>query len=216
MLVVEDDVNVRNRIAEIVDGHGSLRLAGAVGSHQDACAYLEDQPQPDLVLVDLGLPDGDGVDLIRRSRESDRPPEVMVLTAFGDERHVVAAIEAGASGYLLKDDDPGNIGAAIVDVLEGNSPISAGIARHLLRRLQAPVSDAPAPSAPGPALTRREFETLELVARGFTYAEIARLLSISVNTVTSHIKNLYAKLQVSSRSEAVFEAVQLGLIQLER
>ncbi|MGI9333113.1 MAG: response regulator [Gammaproteobacteria bacterium] len=214
VLIVEDDRNTRRRIAEIVDAHAALSVAAETGTCESARRYLDTHATPDVMLVDLGLPDGNGVSLIRHARRERPSTEIMVLTVFGDERHVVAAIEAGACGYLLKGDDPIDICVAIVDLLEGKSPISAGIARHILKRLHTPAIENVEPSVHGPRLSAREHEVLELVARGLTYAEIAALLAISVHTVTAHVQNIYGKMQVRSRSEAVFEAVQLGIIEL--
>jgi DNA-binding NarL/FixJ family response regulator len=136
----------------------------------------------------------------------------MVITAFGDEKTVIAAIEAGASGYLLKDGSSAEVGEALLELVGGGSPISPSIARHVLRRLQRE-NEAPAEDAP--RLTEREHEILSLIAKGFSFPEIAGLLSISAHTVTTHVRHIYEKLEVSSRSSAVYEAVQLGLIRLE-
>jgi DNA-binding NarL/FixJ family response regulator len=141
----------------------------------------------------------------------------LVITIFGDEQHVVGALEAGALGYLLKDGTPEYIGASIVDMLAGGSPISPAIARHLLRRFRGD-----APSAAGAAaaesvtpLSEREGEVLRLIVKGFTYAEIADLLGVSAHTVTTHVRGIYRKLEVHSRSEAVYEALQLGLVKVD-
>jgi DNA-binding NarL/FixJ family response regulator len=138
-----------------------------------------------------------------------------VITIFGDEPHVVGALEAGALGYLLKDGTPEYIGASIVDMLAGGSPISPAIARHLLRRFRG---DAPARAGEAesvPPLSEREGEVLRLIVKGFTYAEIAELLGVSAHTVTTHVRGIYRKLEVHSRSEAVYEALQLGLVKVD-
>jgi DNA-binding NarL/FixJ family response regulator len=214
VLIVEDDDRTRGRLQQIIGAQPGLRVEGVASSFRSADAHLRERGRPDVMLVDLGLPDGDGIDLIRRSRQHSPAPEVMVLSVFGDERHVLNAIEAGASGYLLKDADPTDIGDAILNLLAGGSPISAAIARHVLRRVQAANASAPARSEPSIELTDREHEVLELIARGCTYAEIAGLLFVSVNTVTSHIQHIYRKMEVRSRGEAVFEATQLGLLRM--
>jgi DNA-binding NarL/FixJ family response regulator len=134
----------------------------------------------------------------------------MVISVFGDEAHVVAAIEAGATGYLLKDARGDEITQAIHRLIAGESPISSAIARHLLRRFQP--SPAAAPAAAGPPLTPRERQVLQLIAKGLSYQRIAETLSMSPHTVTTHIKQIYRKLEVNSRGEAVFEAHQLGLL----
>jgi len=215
VLLVEDDAHTRTRLARLIGAHPQLDLSAAVGSCLAAREALA-RATTDVMLVDLGLPDGSGIDLIQEGRRAAKPIEAMVITVFGDERHVLSAIEAGASGYLLKDGDSAYIGESIMQMLAGGSPISAPIARHLLRRFQPPASATLDGEATVPGLTQREREVLELVAKGFSYAEIAGALTMSVHTVTTHVKSIYRKLEVSSRGAAVFEAVQLGLIRLQK
>jgi DNA-binding NarL/FixJ family response regulator len=213
VLIVEDDENTRTRLASIVSAHPQLTVTAAVGTCLEAQAELK-KGFPDVLLSDLGLPDGNGLDLIRFVTTHHPQTESMVITVFGDEKNVLAAIEAGASGYLLKDGNSEYIGQSIMQMLAGGSPISASIARFLLKRFKS-ASTEPTPSPdPRPALTAREQAVLELVAKGFSYVEIAKTLDMSVHTVTSHIKHIYRKLAVNSRSEAVFEAMQLGIIKL--
>lgn len=214
VLIVEDQQATRERLAGIVAATAGLDLVAALGDFTSALAWLQTHTAPRVMLVDLGLPDGDGLDLIRASRGLEPQPEVMVISVFGDERHVVRAIEAGATGYLLKDSSAEEIGQGILRLIDGESPISSSIARHLLKRLQP--AARPAPDADGPHLTRRENDVLQLIAKGFAYAEIAQHLGMSPNTVTSHIKHIYRKLQVRSRGEAVFEAMQLGILESPR
>ncbi len=213
VLIIEDDGPTRERLSEVITAHTRLQVAAAVGTCGEASRCLA-RTYLDVMLVDLGLPDGSGIDLIQESRNHPTPPEVMVLTVFGDERHVIAAIEAGACGYLLKDEDSAQIGSAITDLLAGHSPISPAIARHVLKRLQSSSARADQGTGVPSPLTNREQQILGFIARGFTYAEIAKTLFISTTTVTSHIQNIYRKMEVKSRSEAVFEAVQMGIIQL--
>lgn len=212
VLLVEDQKPMRERIARVINGHPQLTLLAAVGD----CAAAREQLQlnrPAVLLTDLGLPDGDGITLIRETRASHPDTEIMVITVFGDERHVLGAIEAGATGYLLKDGTANYIGHSIMQLLAGGAPISASIARHLLRRFQKPENIEPAAlEADAPQLTEREHEVLRLVAKGFSYAEIAAVLTLSTHTVTTHVKQIYRKMAVHSRGEAVFEAVRRGLI----
>jgi DNA-binding NarL/FixJ family response regulator len=220
VLVVEDDERTRDRLSRAVKGHERLALLDACASVAEATARLA-REAPDVLLTDLGLPDGSGIDVIRRARTANARTQAMVVTVFGDEETVVRAIEAGATGYLLKDGTLRAIGDEIVELVDGGSPISPPIARLLLRRVaSSPASDAPdaaAPAAGGPRapqLTPRELEVLNLVAKGFSFPEIARLLGVSPHTVTAHVRHIYEKLEVGSRGEAVFEAVQQGLIRL--
>lgn len=221
VLVVEDDPHTREFFAAAVRRHPRLALAGAAGTVLQAIAAL-DAPgaQVDVLLADLGLPDGSGLQVIRHAAQRHPQCEALVISMFGDEENVLASIEAGALGYIHKDSAPDDIAATILEMKRGGSPISPMIARRVLATYQA-IGRAAAPhpvAAPTEAasgirpLSPREHEVLELIARGFSYAEIARLQSVSVHTVQSHIKNLYAKLAVRSRAEAVFEATQLGLL----
>ena len=136
---------------------------------------------------------------------------------FGDEEHVVASIQAGATGYVLKDSLPDEFVALIRELRAGGSPISPLIARKLLRTFRTPkpapaVPAASASAAPDAGLTPREAEVLGLVAKGFAFAEVARLLEMSPHTVTAHVKKVYHKLAVHSRGEAVYEATRMGLL----
>ena len=210
--LVEDDAETRDRLARALRSEPSLEVTGTAANCAELRALLA-SATPDVVLVDLGLPDGDGTALIREIRTRVPTAEIMVITVFGDERTVVSAIEAGARGYLLKDGTDDEIVRAVLDLLRGFSPISPAIARHLLRRLQG---DPPAAGPAAPRLSAREGEVLELLARGFRNAEIANALGITTHTVTSHVRQLYRKLEVGSRGEAVFEAVHLGLLHPER
>lgn len=215
VLLVEDDEPTRRRLAEAIAAHPDLVLVDAVGTCAEARAALA-ALAPDVLLTDLGLPDGDGAELIREVRGRGLATEAMVVTVFGDEKHVVAAIEAGAMGYLLKDGSADYIGQSILDMLAGGSPISPAIARHLLRRFKGSGPAAPAVDAAElPHLSEREHETLTLIVKGFSYAEIARLMGVSAHTVTTHVRNTYRKLEVHSRGEAVYEALQLGLVKLD-
>jgi DNA-binding NarL/FixJ family response regulator len=214
VLLVEDDAHTRERLARVIEGHPQLQLLAAVGTCADARAELA-KVRPAVLLTDLGLPDGDGMDLIRLARAESSETLALVITVFGDEQHVVTAIEAGAMGYLLKDGTADYIGTSILEMLGGGSPISPPIARYLLRhfRQDAP---SPAPGAEGrPRLSDREAQVLSLIVKGFTYAEIAKLLDVSTHTVTTHVRSIYRKLEVHTRGEAVYEALQLGLVKVK-
>lgn len=226
--VVEDDQNTRTRLVSVISDEPDLDLIGAAGSVSAGLMLLASKP--DVFLVDLGLPDGSGLELIRAAQDESPSTEVAAITTFGDESHVLGALEAGASGYLLKDGSTDLILASVRELFAGGSPISPSIARHLLRRLREPAHQpAPAPAltvraAVVPAkgrdcapsmLTPRETTVLQQIAKGYSYEEISGALGISVHTVTTHIKHIYRKLAVRSRGEAVFEAMQLGLIKLD-
>lgn len=223
IILVEDDPPTRDFLAVALAGGAEVRLLAAAGTLAEARAALAESGPPDVLITDLNLPDGHGCDLIREVRRNSPAVEIMVISVMGDEETVMAAVRAGASGYILKDAAPVDLIAAVRDLKEGRSPISAAIARHIIRHtraaetspspVQASVQNAP-PEPQPPALTPREMDILWGIAKGFTYNDIAERLGISRHTVPSHIKNIYRKLEVNSRSEAVFAAVELKLIRL--
>lgn len=212
VMLVEDDPAFLARFCTIVAAAPELRLLGAVGDLASARRLLAGTP-PDVLLTDLGLPDGSGIDLIRETAARHPATDIMVISVFGDEEHVVTSIQAGATGYALKDSLPNEFVALIRELRAGGSPISPLIARKLLRTFRTP---APAPNAAVAAaavgLTPREAEVLSLIAKGFAFAEVARLLEMSPHTVTAHVKKVYQKLAVHSRGEAVYEATRMGLL----
>jgi DNA-binding NarL/FixJ family response regulator len=218
VMVVEDDPAFLARFCRIVAQSGELSLLAAVGDLASARRAIERQA-PDVLLTDLGLPDGSGIDLIRETARRHPATDIMVITVFGDEQHVIASIEAGATGYILKDSLPEEFVSLIAQLRAGGSPISPVIARQLLRRmlpasspLAAPPGKAVVAPAPETALSARESEVLGLIAKGFNFAEIARLLAVSPHTITAHVKKIYQKLAVHSRGEAVYEATRMGLL----
>jgi DNA-binding NarL/FixJ family response regulator len=221
VVVVEDDHRTRARLCEAVRADPAFVLAAAFDRLRPALAWIAANPL-DVLLTDLGLPDGSGIDLIRACAERHPQADIMVVTMFGDETSVLSSIEAGASGYLLKDAESPDVGQAIRDLSAGGSPMSPLIARKVLARVREREQEQPAaaipramaiPGSPGVSLTKRETATLDLIARGYTYEEAARLMSVSVSTVQTHIRGIYGKLAVKSRTQAVFEAHKLGLLQ---
>jgi DNA-binding NarL/FixJ family response regulator len=209
VLLVEDGPEVRNHLARAISDHPALELLAACADLRSARAVLRNAV-PEVLLTDLALPDGDGVTLIRELKRSTPSCECMVISVFGTEVRVVAALEAGATGYLLKDEPVERVAQAVLDLVHGGSPMSPGIARHVLNRM---LGAAPTEST-GNTLTERELTVLNALSRGFTYSEVAEQLGLSSHTVGTHVKHIYRKLEVCSRSEAVFEAAQLGLIRL--
>lgn len=208
ILIVEDDPTFRDRFAAIVRSCEDFELVGAVGTCAEARAALQ-RGRLDVLLCDLGLPDGDGADVVREARRAHPGIDAMVVTVFGDEPHVMRSLEAGATGYLLKDSLPEDFIATIRLLRNGGSPIHPTIARRVLQRFGS-VSRQPAPD--DITISEREREVLQLVSKGYRTPEIAGLLGISHHTVSSHIKNIYTKLEVSSRGEAVYEASRRRLI----
>ena len=208
--IIEDDTLTRERLIQLVGEDDRLQVSGSADSVNHVEKDWQTLSTADVALIDLGLPDGDGADIIRRLSAAEPAPHCLVISVFGDERRVVQAIEAGACGYLLKDTDETGIAELILGTLRGECPINPSIARHLLKKFHP---DKVAPDSPSP-ITKRESEVLTMVARGYSNAEISKLLDMSIHTVTTHTKNIYRKLAVGSRSEAVFEATQMGLIDL--
>lgn len=225
VILIEDDPATQDRLAHIIRSSSALNLLGIASNAQEAYNLLLVN-NPEVVLVDLGLPDSSGVEIIRWVSLNKPQVETLVITAFGDESHVIRSLEAGASGYLLKDYSAEEIAEHIVEVHAGGSPISPMIARQLLNRIQsdsAPVANSggysTSPTTPRPktqdtevALTDRELMVIRQVAKGFNTVEIGLQLGISSHTVATHVKRIYRKLQVSNRAEAVFEASASGLL----
>ncbi|MEO8154096.1 MAG: response regulator transcription factor [Rhizobacter sp.] len=205
VLLVEDDPPTRNWLVSQLLQIPSCAGVHACGTVAEACAWLA-QHSPDILLVDLGLPDGSGLAVIKQTRTRHPLCEVLVLSVFGDERTVLAAIDAGASGYLVKDGNSLSLREHLECLRQGGSPLSPRIARTLIRRFQSPHADTgPAPLDTNPLLSTRETEVLTGLAKGFSYAEVAQALGITPNTVRTHVRKLYEKLSVNSRSEALYE-----------
>lgn len=211
ILLVEDDAPTSWRLQDALSKAGyRVRAAGTLAEARAALS----ESAPKVLLTDLQLPDGHGVDLIRETRARLPETEIMVISILGDEESVISAITVGATGYLLKDAFPTDIAATVRDLVAGHSPISASIARFIVRRTQASAEPPPGPPLNTTKLTPREIDILWGIAKGFSYAEIAGHLGLSRQTVPGHIKSIYRKLEVHTRGEAVFEAVQQGLIKL--
>jgi DNA-binding NarL/FixJ family response regulator len=216
VLVVEDDEALQRDLVEMIDVAPGIALRAAARSLSAARSALTAHGAPDVLLVDLGLPDGDGTELISELAVHSPATSALVITVFGDEAHVVRALEAGARGYLLKDATLDELARAVRLVHEGGSPLSPMIARHLLKRfasLQAR-SRIRRPAVNGEVatehLTAREAEILRLIAGGKTVAEAAARLNLSPHTVTTHVKHIYGKLAVNNRVQAVNRARATG------
>ncbi len=216
--IVEDDLGTLERFAQAISCDARTTVVEKARTGREAIARLP-AASPDVLLVDLGLPDMHGTRVIRFA--SDMLPEcdVMVITVFGDERNVISSIEAGATGYVLKDCGDADLIANLVALRAGGSPMSPGIARIVLNRMRGRSGTEPPDrardetAAPGPSmLSPREAEVLRLLSRGYTYSEIGEQLGISVHTVTSHIKNSYRKLAVHTAAAAVTRAADLRLL----
>ena len=217
VMVVEDDTQFLNRFCRIIAADPALELFAAVGSLAAALQVVRERA-PDVLVTDLGLPDGSGIELIRETARLHPATDIMVITVFGDEQHVLQSIEAGATGYIIKDSLPEEFVGLIKQLVDGGSPISPVIARQLLKRFKGAQASPPAlatqPAMPAEdaGLSPRESEVLSLIAKGFSFGEIAKLLGVSQHTITTHVKKIYQKLVVHSRGEAVYEAGKMGLL----
>jgi DNA-binding NarL/FixJ family response regulator len=209
--LVEDDAPIREEFAQMVRADPGLKLLTAVGSCAEARRSFA-LSTPDVALIDLGLPDGDGTELIAELAATSKATSVLVVTVFGDEAHVVRALQAGAHGYLLKDTPTAEFGRAIRAVCEGAAPLSPQVARYLLRRFTRPGQEEADTPRLLEALTPREQDVLRAISQGYSVPETARRLEVAPSTVAAHIKSIYGKLAVHTRVEAVNRARAHGLI----
>jgi DNA-binding NarL/FixJ family response regulator len=214
--LVEDDVVFQEALRDSVMAEPGMELVAIATTRAQGLQMLE-QTQADVLLVDLGLPDGSGIDVIRVAHAKWPACNIMVSTAFGDEMHVMQSLEAGASGYLLKDSTPASIAAEIRSLHQGGSPISPLIARQILVRFREqdklpPRSAPPSCERPQAVLSAREQEVLEYITKGFTADEIAGLMLVSRHTVLTFVRRVYKKLEVHSKTEAIYEARSQGLL----
>ncbi len=212
ILIVEDSEATRKRLEDAVINGGRFELSGSVSTYADALEFIRNTP-PDILLTDLDLPDGNGVDLIKLiNLPAVKTQLAIVITVFGDGYHVIEALKAGASGYLLKDDDYMDINEAISQMVEGGAPISPSIARYLLNELSIADPSNEDNKHAANLLSPREKEVLLLVSKGYTSKEIAKMLDLSYYTVREYVSNVYKKLSVKNKMQAVSEATLLGII----
>ncbi|MEN7529103.1 response regulator transcription factor [Cupriavidus sp. DL-D2] len=210
--LIEDDSRFTAAFLDALESAPDMCSAGTAATLDDGLALLRQLPAADILVVDLGLPDGSGIDAIRAVRTAWPACNVMVATVFGDESHVMRSIAAGATGYLLKDSSAAHIVSELRSLHDGGSPISPLIARQVLTRLQAPAADAPqTPTGPKPTeLSPREYEVLGDITRGFSHDEIAQRMGVSRHTLLTYVRRIYVKLDVHSKVEAINVARQHG------
>jgi len=204
-LVVDDHPQARDWMQQaLAQAMPQLQIRVAVDL-ADARAKIAEQ-LPDISLIDLGLPDGDGTALIGELHALSADTIKIVSTVFGDDRHVFDAIRAGAQGYVLKDEPQPQLVQLLQGIVDGKPALSAHIAKRLLSHFQV------APPEPTAELTERERDVLTLLAKGLTVKKAASLLEISPNTASGYVKNIYRKLNVTTRAEATMEANRIGLV----
>lgn len=218
VLLVDDDPHMRRVMSQELLGDARVHLVGQAGSVREGRRLIA-LHEFDVMLVDLNLGDGTGFQLIEYMKTMRPVAEAVVVSAMEDEEHAIHAFELGATGYLIKNSWFGNFPQAVLQVVNGGASITPNLARRLLRRLEGPNSamrggNPPSGrfSAGGEKLSEREREILRLVASGYTSGEIGKRLSISAQTVNTHIKNTYRKLQVRTRAQAVNLATMRGLL----
>jgi DNA-binding NarL/FixJ family response regulator len=201
VLIVDDHPLTRDALSVLLGQHG-FRVAGAACDGREAIESAR-RLQPDLVLLDLSMPELDGIEALPRLREAAPGCEVVVLTASGTEENLLAAIRGGAAGYLLKTESPERIAEFLTGVAEGEAALSGAVARRLLEQVREGALHRGVPDAIVRTLSAREVEVLLLLDEHLGTAEIAKRLFISEHTVRSHVKSLLRKLEVSSRREAL-------------
>ena len=211
--VIEDDPTSLDRITTTLSQSADIAIIGIARNVANGRALVE-AGGFDVLLCDLGLPDGSGITLIRQAAQKDANIDIIVITIFAEQNKVLDSIKAGARGYLLKDERFDQCAESIREIRRGGSPISPAIARQLLKEFQP--RDLSQKNESHQALSKRELEVLNLLARGFSFIEIGDILKITRSTVATYVKNIYQKLEVNSRSEAVFEASSLGIIDMPR
>lgn len=216
VLIVEDEYVIQRRLKIILINLGYnedvLLFANTV---KEAYSIVQQQPIA-LALVDLGLPDGSGISIIEKIREQDAQALILVVSAWSTQDSLFRAIQAGATGYVLKERDDVEVALAIRSILRGGAPIDPFVAREILKQISIPTISGTVeqnrPAADQETLTQREQEILSLVAQGLSNREIAEQLCVSRYTVESHIKHIYRKLSVSKRTKAVSTARHLGIL----
>src|SRR4051794_8647336 len=196
--IVEDNRDFRATLARYVDQAPGHRCVCACATSEEALQKLP-RLAPDVVLMDIHLPKMSGLDCTRRLKELCPSIQILILTVYEDNERIFGALKAGAGGYLLKRADPADILSAIHDVKQGGAPMSSQIARRVVQSFR----EIPREPVKSEKLSQREEEILQHLSKGYTTKEIAERLSVSVNTVRTHLQHIYEKLHVRSRTEAV-------------
>jgi NarL family two-component system response regulator LiaR len=207
VMIVDDHAVVRQGLKTFLDLQDDILVAGEASDGADAVQRV-DELAPDVILMDLIMPRLDGIEAVRRIKRARPKTQVLVLTSFGDDQKVFAAIRAGAIGFLLKDVSPRDLAAAIFAAHRGEATLSPGIATRLMQEL----ATGGQPAADEHALTERERAVLALIAQGRSNKQISEELSISEKTVKTHVSNILTKLHLEDRTQAAIYALKEGLV----
>lgn len=209
VLLADDHAVVRAGICQFMEQADDITVIAQAGHGQEAMDLIT-QIQPDVAVLDIQMPKASGIEVTRWVREHHREVGVLILTAYDDDPYVLAVIQAGANGYILKTASPEEIIQAVKDVHEGKSALDSEIVQKMVAQVSSGIQEQPVDK-----LTDRELEVLALVAKGYTNKAIGVQLGISDRTVQGHLAHIFSKLQSASRTEAVMRAVSLGLLPSE-
>ena len=205
--IIEDQPRIREGLRSLIDGTEGYRCVGSFGSVEEALAKI-DREWPDVLLMDIGLPGMSGIEGTRRMKDLRPALNVLMLTVYDDDRRIFDALCAGASGYLLKQTPPARLLECLKEVVDGGAPMSPDVARRvvsLFREIRPPAEAAH-------QLTPHEIRILKLLVEGHNYKTAADELDVSINTIRFHMRSIYEKLQVHSKSEAVSKALRHRIV----
>jgi DNA-binding NarL/FixJ family response regulator len=205
VLVVDDHPVVRHGLIAMLRWETDLEVVGEAGDGAAAVQLIEEL-EPEVVLLDLRMPELSGIEVMQRIRKTLPAVRFLVLTTYDTDEYLAPALAAGAQGYLLKDAMPEDLAQAVRSIARGGAALEPGVAARVLERMQSGGSPEPEP------LSAREREVLQLLANGATNRQIAAQLNLSENTVKTHLSNIFSKLDVQSRAEAVAVAYRRGLV----
>lgn len=228
LFIVEDQPHILKNQIKLLDNYPDLRIVGTAMTGEDAIVQIDSSPKkPDVVLCDMGLPGISGTEVTKHVRSKYPQTEVLIFTVFDEEDKVLEAVRAGASGYMLKGASADKIVENIKEVQQGGTVIQPNLARKLLRFFKVPEEGKPPPGTVYPdsqynifreegrrALTERELECLQMIAKGLSNNEAAGVLGLSKATIRTHLEHIYQKLDVTNRVEAVTEGIRQGIIEL--
>lgn len=214
LALVEDNPQMSQSLTDAVEKESRVVLTGVAYTFQQGLELLNHAPA-DVLLIDLGLPDGNGINLIKSARSLWPNCAIMVFTVFGDEENILNCIKAGANGYLLKDCPPDQVIQEIFSLHAGGSPISPMVARLILKMIPKNIANEAVTALRSPndiELSSRETEVLQLMTKGFNYVEVAKKLEVSPHTVRTFVRRIYTKLEVNSKVAAINKARTKGIL----